>query len=44
MNEEKEVNTAIQFIVNGMYKFKKYKFIFDFGEEKNNILLSNPME
>ena len=44
MNEEKEAYTAVQFIVNGMYKFKKYKFIFDFGEEKNNILLSNQME
>ena len=40
-NEEKEFYTAIQFIVNGMYKFKKYKFTFDFGEEKNKTMFSN---
>ena len=40
-NEEKECYTAIQFIVNGMYKFKKYKFTFDFGEEKNEIMFND---
>ena len=40
-NEEKECYTAIQFIVNGMYKFKKYKFTFDFGEEKNQTMLND---
>jgi hypothetical protein len=40
-NEEKEFYTAIQFIVNGMYKFKKYKFTFDFGEEENKKMFSD---
>ena len=39
--EEKEGYTAIQFIVNGMYKFKKYIFTFDFGEEKNQLMLTD---
>ena len=41
LDEEKEFYTAIQFIVNGMYKFKKYILEFDFGEEKNNIMLND---
>ena len=40
-NEEKEFYTAIQFIVNGMYKYKKYIFHFDFGEEKNKIMFDD---
>ena len=30
-----ELNTTVQFLVNGMYNFKKYILTFDFGEEKN---------
>ena len=40
-NENNELNTTLQFLVNGMYNFKKYIFHFDFGEEKNNELLNN---
>jgi hypothetical protein len=40
-NENHEHNTTVQFLVNGMYNFKKYIFHFDFGEEKNNELLNN---
>ena len=40
-NEAKEYYTAIQFIVNGMYKFKKYKLTFDFGEEKNKTMFND---
>ena len=40
-DEVKEIYTTIQFIVNGMYKFKKYIFRFDFGEEKNKVMLSD---
>ena len=45
-NEEanKEINTTLQFLVNGMYNFKKYIFHFDFGEEKNEKLLKNIKE
>jgi len=40
----KEINTTLQFLVNGMYNFKKYIFHFDFGEEKNEKLLKNIKE
>ena len=45
-NEEgqKEINTTIQFLVNGMFDFKKYDFIFDFGEEKNKEIINNEKE
>ena len=36
-----ELNTTVQFLVNGMYNFKKYIFHFDFGEEKNNELIKD---
>ena len=36
-----ELNTTVQFLVNGMYNFKKYIFHFDFGEEINNELIKN---
>ena len=42
-NEEdnKEIFTTVQFLANGLYNFKKYIFYFDFGQEKNNILLND---
>ena len=42
-NEEdtKEKYTTLQFLINGMFNLKKYNFYFDFGEEKNDILLNN---
>ena len=43
-DELKEVFTTIQFIVNGMYKFKKYILRFDFGEEKNKKMLTDDIE
>ena len=43
-DELKEVFTTIQFIVNGMYKFKKYILRFDFGEEKNKKMLTDDTE
>ena len=39
-----EINTTVQFLVNGMYNFKKYIFHFDFGDEKNKELLKNMKE
>ena len=39
--QNKEINTTLQFLVNNMYNFKKYIFHFDFGEEKNNEMLKN---
>ena len=39
--ENKEINTTLQFLVNNMYNFKKYIFYFDFGEEKNKEMLEN---
>ena len=40
-SEQKEIFTAMQFITNGMYKFKKYIFTFDFGDEKNNVMFND---
>ena len=42
-NEEeiKEINTTIQFLVNGMYNFKKYIFYFNFEYEKIRELFYN---
>ena len=39
--QNKEINTTLQFLVNNMYNFKKYIFHFDFGEEKNKEMLKN---
>ena len=43
-DKNNEIYTTVQFLVNGMYNFKKYIFHFDFGEEKNNELLNNKDE
>ena len=45
-SEEKinELNTSLQFLTSGLFNFKKYIFYFDFGREKNNILLTNIKE
>ena len=37
--EKNEMNTTMQFLVNGMYNFKKYIFHFDFGDKANKELL-----
>ena len=37
--EKNEMNTTMQFLVNGMYNFKKYIFYFDFGIKANKELL-----
>lgn len=34
IEEQNETNTVIQFLVNGMYNFKKYIFHFDFDKKK----------
>ena len=34
-------NTILQFITNGLINKNKYNFHFDFGEERNNELLTN---
>ena len=39
--ENSEINTTLQFLVNNMYHFKKFIFHFDFGEKKNKELLEN---
>ena len=35
-----EIYTTLQFLINGIFNLKKYIFYFDFGEEKNKILLN----
>ena len=37
-------NTILQFITNGLINKNKYNFHFDFGEERNNELLTNIKE
>jgi len=39
--ENKEINTTCQFLINNMYNFIKFIFHFDFGEEMNRELLEN---
>ena len=39
--EQNEAYTAIQFLVNGMYNFRKYIFHFDFDEKKSDELINN---
>ena len=36
--DNKEINSTIQFLANGMYNFKKYILYFNFGEQNNKIL------
>ena len=38
------LNTALHFITNGLINKNKYIFSFDFGEKRNNELLSNKAE
>ena len=35
----KEIDTFLQFLINGLTNLKKHEFRFDFGWEKNNLLL-----
>ena len=41
LEQNKEMNTTIQFLANGMYNFIKYIFYFDLGEGKHNKLLKD---
>ena len=36
----KEIDTFLQFIINGLTNLKKHEFKFDFGLEKNNLILT----
>ena len=40
----KEIDTFLQFIINGLSNLKKHELKFDFGWEKNQIILSNSKE
>ena len=40
----KEIDTFLQFLINGLSNLKKHEFRFDFGWEKNNILLTDPQK
>ena len=37
----KEIDTFLQFLINGLTNLKKHEFRFDFGWEKNNLILSD---
>ena len=41
---QKASNTILQFITNGLISKNKYNFHFDFGEQRNNELLTNKVE
>ena len=43
-NNSDESSTSLQFITNGLIYKKKYSLKFDFGEEKNEILLEKGKE
>ena len=43
-NNNEASSTALQFMINGMGMQKKYKFHFDFGEERNEQLLNDEQE
>ena len=40
----KEIDTFLQFLINGLSNLKKHEFRFDFGWEKNNLLLTDPTD
>ena len=42
--KQEEASTSLQFLVNGLMNKPKYEFHFDFGEERNNELLTNKEE
>ena len=41
VEDENEGYTGVQFLVNGMYKYKKYILSFDLGEEKNSLMITD---
>ena len=40
----KEIDTFLQFLINGLTNLKKHEFKFDFGWEKNNLILTDTNE
>ena len=40
----KEIDTFLQFLINGLTNLKKHELRFDFGWEKNNLILSDPKD
>ena len=40
----KEIDTFLQFLINGLTNLKKHEFRFDFGWEKNNLILTDITE
>ena len=40
----KEIDTFLQFLINGLTNLKKHEFRFDFGWEKDNLILSDVNE
>ena len=40
----KEVDAFLQFLINGLTNLKKHDFHFDFGWDKNEVILSDTME
>ena len=37
----KEIDTFLQFLINGLTNLKKHEFKFEFGSEKNNLILTD---
>jgi len=40
----KEIDTFLQFLINGLTNLKKHEFKFEFGWEKNNLILTDTNE
>ena len=40
----KEIDTFLQFLINGLTNLKKHEFKFNFGWEKNNLILTDTNE
>ena len=40
----KEIDTFLQFLINGLTNLKKHEFKFEFGWEKNNLILTDTTE
>ena len=40
----KEIDTFLQFLINGLTNLKKHEFRFEFGWEKNNLILTDITE
>jgi len=40
----KEIDTFLQFLINGLTNLKKHEFRFDFGSDKDNLILTDTNE